>query len=628
MTDKQVSGILQKIHDVDICVCGDFCLDAYWILDAAGSEESVETGVRAEAAKRHYYSPGGASNVVANMAALRPRSIRAIGTIGNDIFGRELRRILNEIDVDTRGLVEQHTGYDTMAFCKHYLGLEERLRVDFGTQNQRSIDTERMLIAELESAMRECNMVVLNQQVPGSMPNDYFIDEVKRVITTWEKKQVLLDSRHYGARFERVGRKINAVEAAWLCGIDANPRDEIEIASVIDYGNRIFERSGKPLFITRGAKGIVAFDTRGYSEIPGIDSEGPLDTVGAGDTALSAIALSLAAGADAASAAELANLAASVTVRKLRKTGTASETEILELHSGVVYNYRPDLAGNQDLAGYLPGTDIEIISSPRARIRHALFDHDGTISTLRHGWEEVMEPMMVESILGDGNLPAEKVSAVREKVAAYIDRSTGVQTILQMEALRQMVVDEGIVNPGAILAPSEYKAKYNERLLKRVEGRIDGIRRGESEITRYLIPGARAFLEQLKSRGIILYLASGTDRDDVLREAEYMGYHELFDGRIFGALDDVRKYSKRRLLREIIEEHSLGEGELLVVGDGPVEIQECKRQHGFAIGVASDETSAGIINERKRRRLVLAGADMVVPDLTPASEILEYIGIK
>ena len=628
MTEKHINEILNRIRKVDVCVYGDFCLDAYWILDPDGSEESVETGVRAEAAKRHYYSPGGASNVVANMAALQPKSIRTIGTVGNDIFGRELKRILDDLGIDTRALIEQDTDYDTMAFCKHYLGLEEQLRVDFGTQNRRSIETERKLISELESAIGECDLVVLNQQVPGSMPNDYFIDEVNRVIKNSADKNILLDSRHYGGRFANVGRKINAVEAAWLCDFNATPRDEIDMSSVIEFGKRIFDRSGKPLFITRGDRGIIAFDSIGHSEIPGIETEGPLDTVGAGDTALSAIALSLAAGADAATAAEIANLAASVTVQKLRRTGTASSEEISDIHRGAIYIHRPELAVDRGQARYLKDANIEIVTKqPHAKIRHALFDHDGTISTLRHGWEEVMEPMMVDSILGDGNHAGETVAKVRKKVEAYIDRSTGIQTILQMEALRQMIVDEGSVDADALLTALEYKEKYNERLMVNVEARLEQIRRGEIKRNRFLIPGAVEFLEELRDLGIKLYLASGTDKGDVVREAEYMGYAELFDGGIYGAVGDIKKYSKRGLLRELIEEHGLRSGELMVIGDGPVEIQECRRHNGVAIGVASDETSGEIWDERKRTRLVRAGAHLIVPDLAESKRIVEYLEI-
>ena len=59
----------------------------------------------------------------------------------------------------------------------------------------------------------------------------------------------------------------------------------------------------------------------------------------------------------------------------------------------------------QDLTGvteqppgeFLPDTQIEVIDAAieRGRIRHALFDFDGTISLIRQGWQGVMVPMMV-----------------------------------------------------------------------------------------------------------------------------------------------------------------------------------------------------------------------------------------
>ena len=44
---------------------------------------------------------------------------------------------------------------------------------------------------------------------------------------------------------------------------------------------------------------------------------------------------------------------------------------------------------------------IRQLPETRRRLRVAILDFDGTISTLRHGWEQVMEPLMVEMICGD-----------------------------------------------------------------------------------------------------------------------------------------------------------------------------------------------------------------------------------
>jgi bifunctional ADP-heptose synthase (sugar kinase/adenylyltransferase) len=93
--------ITEKINTIKISVYGDFCLDAYWMMDPRKSEISVETGLQAESVARHSYSLGGASNVVANLAALKPAAIKIFGVKGDDIYGREMTSQLNALDVDT-----------------------------------------------------------------------------------------------------------------------------------------------------------------------------------------------------------------------------------------------------------------------------------------------------------------------------------------------------------------------------------------------------------------------------------------------------------------------------------------------------------------------------------------------
>ena len=112
-----VQDLLDRIGGVKVAVYGDFALDAYWLLDPRGSEVSVETGLPAQAVREHYYTPGGASNVVANMMAVEPESVLAIGTVGDDIFGRELRRQLEGLRVDTSGLIVQGKDFDTITFA-------------------------------------------------------------------------------------------------------------------------------------------------------------------------------------------------------------------------------------------------------------------------------------------------------------------------------------------------------------------------------------------------------------------------------------------------------------------------------------------------------------------------------
>ena len=205
---------------------------------------------------------------------------------------------------------------------------------------------------------------------------------------------------------------------------------------------------------------------------------------------------------------------------------------------------------------------------------------------------------------------------MRNRVLDYIDQSTGIQTIVQMEALVEMVREFGLVPGDKIRDKFGYKEIYNDALMELVNKRIEKFRRGELDIHDYTIKGALEFLKALRKRGIKLYLASGTDCEDVLAESGALGYAELFDGGIYGSVGDVAKYSKKMVIGKIMTENNLQGPELAVFGDGPVEIRECRKREGIAVGIATDEIRRHGLNPEKRTRLVKAGAHIIFPDFS------------
>jgi phosphoglycolate phosphatase-like HAD superfamily hydrolase len=266
-------------------------------------------------------------------------------------------------------------------------------------------------------------------------------------------------------------------------------------------------------------------------------------------------------------------------------------------------------------------------SIPLGQIKHALFDNDGTISTLRQGWEQIMAPVMIKAILGDKYQTVSETlyNRVKNHVLEYIDKSTGIQTILQMEALVEMVKELGLVPADKILDKFGYKEIYNEALMQLVNQRIEKLKRGELDVSDYTVKGGVQFLKTLRKRGVKLYLASGTDHQDVVAESKVLGYAELFDGRIYGAIGDVTKCSKKMVIERIMTENRLEGPELAVFGDGPVELRECRKREGIAVGVASDEIRRHGLNIEKRTRLVKAGAHIIVPDFSGQEQLLKVL---
>ncbi|GAB2769112.1 hypothetical protein GCM10027275_09750 [Rhabdobacter roseus] len=631
MDQSRISAILEKIKAVKIAVYGDFCLDAYWIMDQRGSEVSIETGLPAEAVASHYYSLGGAANVVANLAALEPAQIKVIGVVGDDLHGRELTAQLRALGANTDHLVVQEENFNTYSYLKRYTDGKEAPRIDFGVYNQRSEETDRGILAGLELALESYDALIFNQQVLGSITNDRFIEAANALFQRYDHKIIMLDSRHFNDRFQGTCLKANEKEIAALNGVLVEPSATVLIKDVLQYGQAVFAQSQKPVFVTCGARGIRAFDAAGVHEVPGLQLTAKLDTVGAGDTAISAITLCLAAGIAPGEAAELANFASAVTVQKLFRTGTASGEEILAISQAPDYNFQVDLANNPREAVYVPGTEFELcdpaILEQLGHIKYAVFDHDGTISTLREGWEEVMEPVMMKAILGDqyDQVDQGTFASLLEDVRDFINKTTGIQTIYQMDGLAQMVREFGYVPEDQVLDKFQYKQIYNDALMEQVDQRMNKRLSGELGTEDYTLKGAVDFLRALKARGVELYLASGTDVDDVINEARVLGYADLFEGKIYGALRDYTKFSKRMVIEKIIADNQLEGKELMVLGDGPDEIREGRRSGGVAIGIISNEVRRYGPNLAKRPRLVRAGAHLIIPDFSQGEQLLNLL---
>jgi rfaE bifunctional protein kinase chain/domain len=625
---EQVAAILSALPSLRVGVVGDYCLDVYLSVDAAASEISVETGLPTQPVARQHYCLGGAGNVAANLRAMGVGTVRAFGVRGQDPYGEELQHLLQAAGVLTEGLHTQPEGWQTHAYTKVYVGDREQPRLDYGNFNLLRPETAVGLLREIQARVSELDVLIVNQQVLRGIHTEDFRRGLQELLAAHRDLLSIVDSRAYGGEFPRSLHKLNGREAAALCGVAVTP-GPLGLEQGRQLADRLYQRWGRPVFLTRGEDGCLVRDAQGCQEIPGLLLLARTDPVGAGDTLLASVAAALAAGRTPAEAAAFGNLAAGVTVQKLQQTGTASPEEILALAREADYRCRPELAALPQLARYYRGTQIEIVDRlPGRPPGHAIFDHDGTVSTLREGWEAVMEPVMVRAILGEGWEQADEAacSQVTARVREYIDRTTGVQTLVQMHGLVAMVREFGYVPAERILDARGYKALYNEELMRQVGERLARVERGDCALEEFTLPGVVDFLQELHRRGVCLYLASGTDQADLEGEAALLGYAGLFEGRIYGAIGDVRHEPKRKVLDRILQEIGEEGAEVLVTfGDGPVEIRETRRRGGLAVGVASDEVHRRGLNRAKRSRLIQAGADLIIPDFSQADGLLALL---
>lgn len=621
---------LSSFPTLRVTLFGDFSLDAYWDLEPVTTQLSIETGLPVREVLRQRYSLGAAGNAATALRTLGVGTVRAIGVCGADPFGRRMLEEMTNVGIDASGMLVLPTPWETLVYAKPYVGPAEESRLDFGSMGPLPEGVAEELANLFDQAVQESDAVIVNQQIRAGLYGPVLIERIARTMATNPDTVFLADTRDLGAVFPSACLKLNCREATVFVGQE--PQEFLSDDVAKDLASKIASTTGSPVFLTRGAHGLVVATGDDVVHVLPVDTGADVDPVGAGDVATAAIAAVLGAGGGVREAGYLANLAASVAVRVLRATGASQvfpEAVLGARGDDVVY--APGLADDPTQAAFIDGTEFEMVEpsalTGRARLRHAIFDHDGTLSTLREGWEEVMAPMMVRAVLGSafGTTGPVVVADVRREVDDLIDRTTGIQTLKQMQGLVELVRKWKYVHDADVLDEHGYKAIYNDLLLERVRGRLAKVRRGELAREDFHMKNAIPFLSAMRDAGLTLHLASGTDEADVIAEANELGFGEFFEGRIYGSIGVIDHDAKKAVIERIIRENEIDGAQIVTVGDGPVEMRETRRQGGLAVGVCSDEVRRFGFNEAKRRRLIRGGAHLLVPDFSDLLGLLRVL---
>ena len=257
------------------------------------------------------------------------------------------------------------------------------------------------------------------------------------------------------------------------------------------------------------------------------------------------------------------------------------------------------------------------ISRPLKKPRYAVLDFDGTVSLIREGWQQIMTPYFTDELCATPKGKTMSYEDVALICREFITLLTGKQTIYQCIRLAEEIRAFG----GTPEDPQVYKDEYVRRLLEKIDGRLKGLEEGSIDPETLTVPGSYELLEMLKSHGVDLYLASGTDEPHVLNEARLLKVDRYFDGHIYGAQREYLTFSKKLVIERMIRENGLSGAELIGFGDGYVEIENVRDAGGFAIGVATNERERKGIDEWKRGRLIRAGANLIIPDYRGVGEL-------
>jgi len=311
-------NLLEKFKGKKILVLGDFMLDEY--IEGKVERISPEAPVPIVEANGIRTSPGGAANVVANLLSLGAE-VKALGVVGEDEAGEELKRILKNLGAQIDALIVDPSRPTTRK-TRIVASSQQLLRVDWECREEVPKEVEEKILSFLKENYDSFDGIIISDYGKGVITKNLF--EITGKIK--EKTPVFLDpkEKNFPVYKEITTMTPNVKETFQAVGVRPETDEKAERA-----GRLMIEKYGLDFaVITRSEKGMSVITKEEAKHIP-TRAKQVYDVTGAGDTVISAFALAFVSGAPPFVAAEVANLAAGIVVGKLG-TATVSLNELKE----------------------------------------------------------------------------------------------------------------------------------------------------------------------------------------------------------------------------------------------------------------------------------------------------------
>lgn len=297
---------MPRYDQAAVLVVGDVMLDRYW--HGGTSRISPEAPVPVVRVDQIEDRPGGAANVALNIAALGARAL-LVGVTGEDEAADSLSDSLRGAGVEThfQQLDDQPTIVKLRVMSRH----QQLLRMDF----EELFNTDTAALArDVDALLDGVKVLVLSDYGKGALQNHQTLIQAARR----KNIPVLADPK---------GKDFSIYRGASLITPNLHEFETIvggcvDEAELVSKGAKLMtELELGALLVTRGEHGMTLLRP-GHAplHLPARARE-VFDVTGAGDTVISTLAASIAAGEELPNAVALANLAAGIVVGKL---GTAA----------------------------------------------------------------------------------------------------------------------------------------------------------------------------------------------------------------------------------------------------------------------------------------------------------------
>jgi D-glycero-beta-D-manno-heptose-7-phosphate kinase len=324
LSTERLAHLVTNFVGKRVLVIGDMVADEYLIGNPA--RISREAPVLILELNEERIVPGGATNVAVNASTLKAEVLLA-GVVGHDLPGQRLRQAIDVLGMHQEGLIsdpQRPTSTKTRIMAGSAQVVRQHIvRVDRVDTSEVGEPSRSQIIAYIQQVLPSVDAVMLSDYENGMISP--MIIECCLPLARQLKKVIVVDSHEKLFRFQGVTALTpNQPEAERTTGITVTNKETLnEVGRLLLAGS-----NAQSILLTRGGEGMSLF----------VAGEEPLhlpvfllnhhpieivDTNGAGDTVAATFTLALTAGASFAEAAELANAAAALVVRRL---GCASNT--------------------------------------------------------------------------------------------------------------------------------------------------------------------------------------------------------------------------------------------------------------------------------------------------------------
>lgn len=305
---------LPEYENAQVLVVGDVMLDRYWQGPTGRiSPEAPVPVVKVESIEER---PGGAANVALNIAALGGKAT-LIGLVGDDEAAHALTNGLKSVHVNTDVVTVKD--FPTITKLRILSRHQQLLRLDF-EEGFHNVDSALILDKMKVSLANGLRVVIFSDYDKGSLT------DVQKMIQLAKNSgaTVLVDPK--GTHFEKYrGATLLTPNLAEFEAVVGHCNNDQEL---VDKGLALIEQYElQALLVTRSEHGmtLIRRDHEAF-HLP-TQAQEVYDVTGAGDTVISVLAASLAAGSSFEHACTLANAGAGVVVGKIG-TSTVNTIEL------------------------------------------------------------------------------------------------------------------------------------------------------------------------------------------------------------------------------------------------------------------------------------------------------------